>query len=152
MDELEEIPIKISKKILIITGILTPISTIVGIYFSFIRHLPESINFRRTHFNEGITNAEILVLILFFIVLVFSVLVAVGAYFHAMDSEMGKDLVLVSGIGTIVSLGFWGGILLLVGSAASLEVLAPVILAFITIIQTIATKHKIVSLDLNRNA
>lgn len=152
MDELEKIPIKISKKILISTGILTPISTVIVIYFSFIRPLPESTNFRRTHFNEGITNAEIIALISFFIVLVFSVLVAVGAYFHVMDSDLGKDLVLVCGSVTIVSLGFWGLILLLVGSAAALEVLVPVILAFITIIQTIATKNKNVSLDLNRNA
>lgn len=152
MDELEKIPIKISKKILISTGILTPISTVIVIYFSFIRHLPESTNFRRTHFNEGITNAEIIALISFFIVLVFSVLVAVGAYFYVMDSDLGKDLVLVCGSVTIVSLGFWGLILLLVGSAAALEVLVPVLLAFITIIQTITTKNKNVSLDLNRNA
>jgi len=150
MDELEKIPIKISKKILISTGILTPISTVIVIYFSFIRHLTESTNFRVTHFNEGITNAEIIALISFFIVLVFSVLVAVGAYFHVRDSDLGKDLVLVCGSITIVSLGFWGLILLLVGSAAALEVLVPVLLAFITIIQTIATKNKNVSLDLNR--
>lgn len=144
MDNIEKIPFKINK-LLIITGVLTPISTLVA----FIVALTTALNYPIDRFAENITYAEIMALFFVVIVLVFSALVAFGSYFHATGSDMGKDLLFIGGIATIVLHIFWGIFLFFFKSSIVLLFFVPVILTFVAMIQTIASKHKNISLNLS---
>jgi hypothetical protein len=134
---------KTLQKLEICAGIATPIATLLYIYFGFVRFVLQATDFRWRLFGEGITSVEIGAGILFAFILLFSLMVAVGAYYHAQGSRMAIDALYIGGLVVIVFLGFWGFFVLIWGGILyGLLAYSPVILSAITIILAQQSKEK----------
>jgi cation transport ATPase len=127
---------RIRQQIEICTGIATPISMLIYIYYGIIKR-----GFFTNIFNGEIDGDGILLVFTFVIVLLISCMVAVGAYFDVKGSDMGKDIIYLCGAILIFIYGLWGFIVLIYsGVWYGLLVYNPVFFSALTIIFAMSSK------------